>query len=393
MRGLFSFAGGACCVVGLALLAFRQGVSWPIAIMSFRMQDELLNPYKALPQRAYWRPAVADVGAFGLTELWTPKFRILPKDRIVTAGSCFAQHIGRALAARGYDWVNAEPAPPFLSAEDARRFNYGIFSFRTGNIYTPRMLRQWLELAFETREQPDEIWQRDGRFFDPLRPVIEPDGFASEAELRAARSTTLAALRAAVTGADVFVFTLGLTESWAHAETGLEYALCPGTVPGCAFDPEKHVFRNSGFRPLLRDMQAAIKLMRAKNPSLKILLTVSPVPLTATASAKHVLVATTYSKSVLRTLAGQLEAEVKGVDYFPSYEIITHPVFRGMFYGPNMRSVAPQGVECVMQHFFADQARVFGPVKARHRRKAAAAAAADPEDVTCEEELLGAFST
>ena len=64
-----------------------------------------------------------------------------------------------------------------------------------------------------------------------------------------------------------------------------------------------------------------------------------------------------------------------------------------MFYGPNMRSVAPQGVDCVMQHFFADQARVFGPVKARHRRKAAVPAATDPEDVTCEEELLGAFST
>ena len=391
MRGLFSCR-GVCCVTALALLAFevpRALFSWSRVV---GMSNEFQNPYQALAPRAYWRPAVADVGAFGLTELWTPKFRILPKDRIVTAGSCFAQHIGRALVARGYDWVNAEPAPPFLSAEDARRFNYGVFSFRTGNIYTPRMLRQWLELAFDLRDLPDEIWQQDGRFFDPLRPVIEPDGFASEGELRAARATTLAALRAAITGADVFVFTLGLTESWANAETGLEYALCPGTVPGCAFDPERHVFRNSGFRPLLREMQAAIKLMRAKNPALKILLTVSPVPLTATASAKHVLVATTYSKSVLRALAGQLEAEVKGVDYFPSYEIITHPVFRGMFYAPNMRNVAPQGVDCVMQHFFADQARIFGPVKARHRRKAQAAAA-DPDDVACEEELLGAFAT
>ncbi|MFD1195792.1 GSCFA domain-containing protein [Seohaeicola saemankumensis] len=356
------------------------------------MSDDLKNPYLGLEDRAYWRPAVADVGAFGLTGLWTPKFRILPKDRIVTAGSCFAQHIGRALVGRGYDWVDAEPAPPFLAAHDARRFNYGVFSFRTGNIYTPRMLRQWLELAFEQSDLPDEIWQQDGRFFDPLRPVIEPDGFASEAELRAARATTLAALRDAVTGADIFVFTLGLTESWANAETGLEYALCPGTVKGCAFDPEKHVFRNSGFRPLLRDMQAAIKLMRAKNPRLRILLTVSPVPLTATASGQHVLTATSYSKSVLRALAGQLEAETKAVDYFPSYEIITHPVFRGMFYAPNMRSVAPQGVETVMQHFFADQARVFGPVKARHRRKAAAIAV-DHDDVTCEEELLGAFAT
>ncbi|MCD1628155.1 MAG: GSCFA domain-containing protein [Paracoccaceae bacterium] len=356
------------------------------------MSVETANPYSGLGPNSFWRSGVANVGPFGLTELWTPKFRIVPKDRIVTAGSCFAQHIGRAMADRGYHWVDAEPAPPFLRAEDARRFNYGIFSFRTGNIYTPRMLLQWLELTFASRDLPDEIWQEGGRFFDPLRPVIEPEGFASLAELQAARSSTLASLRKAVTTANVFVFTLGLTESWVNTKTGLEYALCPGTVPGCRFDPEKHVFRNSGFRPLMRDMQAAIKLMRAHNPGLKILLTVSPVPLTATASRRHVLTATTLSKSVLRAVAGQLEAEMKFVDYFPSYEIITHPVFRGMFYAPNMRSVEAQGVATVMQHFFADQARVFGPVKKRQKRKPAAAVAGFNE-VKCEEELLGDLSS
>lgn len=355
------------------------------------MPVETANPYSGLGPDAFWRSAVADVGPFGLSGLWTPKFRIFPKDRIVTAGSCFAQHIGRALAERGYHWLDTEPAPPYLSKEDARRFNYGIFSFRTGNIYTPRMLRQWLELAFETRALPEEIWQAEGRFYDPLRPVIEPEGFASEAELRAARVCTLAALREAVTRANVFVFTLGLTESWVNIETGLEYALCPGTVKGCAFDPARHRFRNSGFRVLLRDMQGAIKLMRARNPGLRVLLTVSPVPLTATASGAHVLTATSYSKSVLRAVAGQLEQDSKFVDYFPSYEIITHPVFRGMFYAPNMRSVEPQGVATVMTHFFADQARVFGPVKLRHKRKMANDAA-DPHEVKCEEELLGRFA-
>ena len=359
--------------------------------MSVRMSVDPLNPYADLGPHAYWRSAVADVGPFGLTGLWTPKFRILPKDRIVTAGSCFAQHIGRALAARGYHWLDAEPAPPFLTEGEARRFNYGIFSFRTGNIYTPRMLRQWLELAFGVGQISDEVWQDGGRFFDPLRPVIEPDGFASEAELRAAREGTLAALREAVTTAKVFVFTLGLTEAWVNAQSGLEYALCPGTVRGATFDRAVHVFRNSGFRPLLRDMQAAIKLLRARNPALKVLLTVSPVPLTATASGQHVLTATSHSKSVLRALAGQLEAESSFVDYFPSYEIITHPVFRGMFYAPNMRSVEAQGVATVMQHFFADQARVFGPVKSRHKRKAAPGAVPF-EDVKCEEELLGALA-
>lgn len=349
------------------------------------------NPYKDLGPEAYWRSAVAEPGHYGVTGLWSPKFQVRGKDRIVTAGSCFAQHIGKALSARGYGWLDAEPAPPHLTAEDARRFNYGIFSFRTGNIYTPKMLLQWLKLAFDAGEVPDEVWQQDGRFYDPLRPVIEPDGFESEAEMRAARAATLAALRDAVKRADIFVFTLGLTESWENAQTGLQYALCPGTVAGCAFDPALHVFRNGGFRQLYKDLLAALKILRDANPKLRVLLTVSPVPLTATASGHHVLTATSYSKSVLRAVAGQVEAEQRWVDYFPSYEIITNPLFRGMFYEPNMRSVAPQGVATVMGHFFADQERVFGAPKKRTARKAHPAPA-NEGDVKCEEELLGAFA-
>lgn len=351
------------------------------------------NPYQDLGPNAYWRPAVAEAGPHGLTALWSPKFRIRPRDRIVTAGSCFAQHIGRALSGRGYQWYDAEPAPTYLTPDDANRFNYGIFSFRTGNIYTPKMLLQWLHLAFDAGEVPDEIWQQEGRFYDPLRPVIEPEGFASEDELRDARETTLAALRDAVTRAQVFVFTLGLTECWENRETGLQYAMCPGTTAGATFDPDRHEFRNGGFRTLYKELQQALRLMRAKNPDIKVLLTVSPVPLTATASGEHVLTATSYSKSVLRAVAGQMQAELKFVDYFPSYEIITHPVFRGMFYGPNMRSVEKTGVDTVMGHFFADQERVFGSVAPKKRKKIVAHVPdTSAEDVKCEEELLSAFA-
>lgn len=69
------------------------------------------NPYKELSAHAFWRTAVAERGAFGLENLWQPKYQIVKSDKIVTAGSCFAQHIGRALKARGYHWFDAEPAP------------------------------------------------------------------------------------------------------------------------------------------------------------------------------------------------------------------------------------------------------------------------------------------
>lgn len=102
----------------------------------------MTNPYTELPATAFWRTAVAEQEPMAIGGLWTPKYPIRPHHGIVTAGSCFAQHIGQALAARGYRWLDCEPAPMHLNKEDCREFNYGIFSFRTGNIYTAKMLLQ-----------------------------------------------------------------------------------------------------------------------------------------------------------------------------------------------------------------------------------------------------------
>ena len=350
----------------------------------------MTHPYQRLEAPAFWRSAVAEAGPFGLSELWTPKFPVQPDHTIVTAGSCFAQHLGRALVKRGYGWTDFEPAPPWLMGNLARQFGYGVFSARTGNIYTPTMLLQWLRLAFEEDPQPEEVWHSDGRYFDPLRPAIEPDGFDSPEEVLAARVATCAALRRAVESTDIFVFTLGLTECWYNLQTGLEYALCPGTVAG-TFDKSLHGFGNGNTRSVSRDLNEAIARLKQHNPDIRVLLTVSPVPLTATASGNHVMTATTYSKSVLRAVAGMTAEEKKFVDYFPSYEIITHPVFRGMFFAPNMRSVVPEGVNTVMRHFFADQARVFG-VQTPSAAPAQTLSQAEDMDVKCEEELLDAFA-
>ncbi len=353
----------------------------------------MTHPYESLQGSAFWRTAVAERHALHIDALWNPKFQVLPEHKIVTAGSCFAQHIGKALERRGYFWFDAEPAPSVLTPAEARRFNYGVFSFRTGNIYTARMLRQWMEFAFGIRELPDEVWQQGHRVVDPLRPAIEPSGFFDVDELQMSRQATLAAVRRAVREADVFVFTLGLTESWQNQEAGYEYAACPGTQAG-QFDPARDRFENQNFGAIHRDLTDVIKLLKTENPNIKILLTVSPVPLTATASGSHVLVATSQSKAVLRAVASDVVAHNANVDYFPSYEIITSPAFEGRFYDTNKRSVIPEGVSHVMETFFRDQKRIFGePAKSEPKRKRTARKAAETEmDVICEEEMLDAFA-
>ena len=356
-----------------------------------------MTPYDNLPAKAFWRLAVANRSMFDIDELWDPKFHIEPDDGVATFGSCFAQHIGRALKSRGYRWLISEPAPEDCPSELAIEFNYGIFTARTGNIYTTSLLNQWVEWAAGITEAPDEVWEMNGRFFDPFRPRIEPNGFESADELYKSRQQTLKAIESSIKSSQYFVFTLGLTESWINEGGGYEYPMCPGTVAG-EFDPEKHKFVNLSYGDIKRSLLKAINLMQQLNPSLKFILTVSPVPLTATNSGKHVAVATMASKSILRAVADQLSTNRDSIDYFPSYEIINSPVFKGAFFEPNQRSVNPYGVNFVMDSFFKCLDSKYGPsATARQepdiKQIPTTSMSADNEvDPTCDEMLLDNFA-
>lgn len=349
----------------------------------------MTTPYSQLPPRNFWKLAVDGRTPGQFESLWRPGIELLPTDRFATAGSCFAQHISRNLVAAKYSWTDSEPAPVWLTPEQARQFGYGVFSFRTGNIYTPALLRQWIEMALGLQAPSDEVWERDGRFFDPLRPAIEPRGYESAHECLHARAYTLKCIREALSKIDVMIFTLGLTESWRDAETGLWYPMCPGTLAG-TFDAARHRFYNLSHDEVVADIENAFSHLRAINPGVRLILTVSPVPLTATATDAHVLVATTYSKSVLRAAAGTLATRNPAIDYFPSFEIIAAHPSRGAFYDPNLRTVTPDGVATVMQHFFAglggapDQ-RAMPPATPQARED-------DERDIACEDEILAAFA-
>ncbi|WP_433385484.1 GSCFA domain-containing protein [Micromonospora sp. KLBMP9576] len=353
-----------------------------------------MNPYRSLPPRSFWRTAVAEPEMLAIEEVWTPKFAIDADDPVLTAGSCFARHLGPALLDEGMNWREAELPPPGLTEAERRARHYGAFSFRTGAIYTAATLRQWLTWALVDGPGPDDLWREGERFFDAYRPSVEPDGYASARTALAARHSTLTAMRAAIAEAGCLIFTLGLTEAWRDRITGTVHPVCPGTVRG-TFDAGRHAFHNFTVAEVHRDLDAVVALLRAANPRLRVLLTVSPVPLTATATGAHALSATTYSKSVLRAAAGQLAQEHEHVDYFPSYELITAVPFRGVFFAPNLRAVTPAGVAFVMRHFFDALDRARGgtgaadpaaPVPGRR-----VADAADGGDLYCDDAVLDRY--
>lgn len=359
------------------------------------MKSLIHNPYNNLPETAFWKTAVANKNMFDIEELWLPKFPLMRQHKVATFGSCFAQHIGKSLTRQGFSWLNTEPEPFGLSVENSKLFNYNIFSCRTGNIYTTSLLKQWVEWALQMKEPVKDCWSKDSRFFDPFRPNIEPNGFESNNEMIVSRQEAIGNFSKCIKQSDVFIFTLGLTESWFNQQHGYEYPMCPGTVAG-DFDSSQHVFLNQRFNFIRRNLEDAILMMRKENEKLRVILTVSPVPLTATNSQKHVLLATMESKSILRAVAGEMANDYDFVDYFPSYEIINSTPFKGVFFEANQRSVSQHGVNFVMNAFFKCLQMKYGDLgeKSSDKQKQAILEHEKSEDdVICEEMILEAFGS
>jgi hypothetical protein len=126
----------------------------------------------------------------------------------------------------------------------------------------------------------------------------------------------------------------------------------------------------------------------------RVILTVSPVPLVATFVNRHVLVSTIYSKSVLRVAAEQVVQAMPNTAYFPSYEIVTGHHFGYSLFEPDLRSIKPSGVAHVMSIF----ARHYLNATAAPKKEVAAPRPASPvvkdkefeelAKVVCEEEML-----
>lgn len=348
----------------------------------------MANPYEGLPDYQFWRRSVAEPAPAAVDPVVSVPFRLSKAERIVTAGSCFAQHVARHLKQHGFNHHVTEAGHPFVASVAAQN-GYGLFSARYGNVYTARQLLQLWQRAYGQFRPGEPAWKRpDGTFADPFRPQIQRIGFHSIAELEADRQAHLALVRRAFEEMEVFIFTLGLTEAWTATADGAVFPVAPGAVAG-AFDPARHGFVNFGVENVVQDLANFLLLARAKNPHFKLILTVSPVPLVATAEDRHVLVSTTYSKSVLRVAADYIVRDFANAAYFPAYEIVTGAFTRGRYFASDLRSVTEEGVGHVMSVFlrhFSDGAAAPAPAPPQ-----APPAVIDAEDlvrVQCEEEAL-----
>ena len=350
-------------------------------LMQRKHKKAAWNPYSNLTDAAFWRRSISSVSMEDVDPVYNPKFKINRTTSVATSGSCFAQHISNYLSQSGCNYLITEKSPVKMPKDEAISKNYGVYSTRSGNIYTTRQLVQLFDRAYGYFSPArDFLKGHKGEYIDTFRPQIQPLGFPSHQALLADRTKHLCAVREMFETCEVLVFTLGLTEGWCDKTDGSVFPVFPGAV-----SPDLGQDNVEFFNLTVEEIQADLINFREKlqsvNPSVRIILTVSPVPLIATFERRNVLVSTTYSKSALRVAADFMDRMYEDVMYFPSFEIITGSFNRGTYFDDDLRSVKTEGVNHVMRLFMKHCVAMDDSVDLSEALESAR--------IVCDEEIMG----
>jgi hypothetical protein len=255
------------------------------------------------------------------------------------------------LEGAGFEYLRTERRNPAFSYGGPENLGYENFSAAYGNIYTPRQLLQLLRRCLGSFRPAEDRWYTDAGVIDPFRPGLRYHAL-TDREFDLLGAQHLRAVRRVFEEAKVFIFTLGLTEAWISRLDGAVFPACPGTIAG-TFDEALHAFVNFSVDEVTSDLDAFVTELCALNRGVRIVLTVSPVPLVATATGKHVLASSTYSKAVLRASAEEIVRRHAFVSYFPAFEIVTGPQAPDAYLEADRRSVTQEAIATVMTAFLA----------------------------------------
>ena len=271
-------------------------------------------------RRARWSSVADELSA----ELWpevSPSFRLRPGQTVFTIGSCFARNIESNLAALGCRVPMLDlrlPPEEFDGQPNSAMNKFHPPAFRQGMEWTARIYDRdgkvcWADceaLAFEVD---------DGLYFDlDMAGTTAPATKARFIE----RRQHIYDIFAQAFDAECLMMTPGLIEAWRDKQTGL-FTQGPPYHKRMLATPERWAFEVLSYPRCLDNMLAALDVVRARNPGVKVLVTTSPVPISLTFTGRDIAIANAHSKAVLRAVCDAVTLEREGVDYFPSYEMVT----------------------------------------------------------------------
>ncbi|MDE5622774.1 MAG: GSCFA domain-containing protein [Alistipes sp.] len=231
--------------------------------------------------------------------------------RILTLGSCFAEHIAGQLAAAKFRVVSNPTGILFNPLSVVAALRGYAAPVRREELHTDG--ERWFHYGFH------------GDFSDR-----DPD--AALRRMNEAREAGVAALAAA----DRVIVTFGT--AWVYERQGEVVANCHRR-PAAEF-----VRRRLTVGEIVEAVAGAVEGALAGK---RIILTVSPVRHLGDGLAGNAL-----SKAVLRLAAEELAARCGEVEYFPAFEILTDDLRDYRFYADDLVHPAPQAVAYIREKFF-----------------------------------------
>lgn len=269
-----------------------------------------------------------------------PKFRLDESDRFFCIGSCFARNIEEHLIYQGVNVLSKSIFSP--RDECPARTNGFVNKFTT---YSMLNELEWVlnepELDDACFEQVNGLW-RDLQLAPTIPGVSRDRAYARRRYLTRDYFSRIAS-------ASVVVLTLGLNEVW-YDHASQRYLNAAPSFFAARREPDRFEVQITDVAGNLVQLEQIRSLLERLNPAAKIIVTVSPVPLSETFSGKDVVVANLFSKSALRVTAQLFAARHDNIDYFPSYDMVAMSP-RARAYGDDCLHVSDRVVGRIMQMF------------------------------------------
>ncbi len=273
---------------------------------------------------------------------YSPKFPISESDSFFCVGSCFARNVEEQLLYRGLTVLSRRLISPGAEWPGARP-NGLVNKFTTHSILNEV---RWLKGAPVVDERMF-VQDSDGHWADlHLAATARPVSLERAIERR---SYLLRDYFPQMLKADVLVVTLGLNEVWWDNESGLHLNAAPSRRDVRAA-PDRFRLEVTTVADNLQALEQIREGLRGLKPDLRIVITVSPVPLDISFTGQDPVVANARSKAVLRVSAEEFALAHDDVDYFPSYEMVSLAP-RTAAYAPDCRHVADATVDVVIGKF------------------------------------------
>ena len=250
-------------------------------------------------------------------EGYQPKRPPIGKDsKVVAFGSCFAAHFAEWLALNGYN----------------QEFTASCRSILRNPFENAAVIAQLFRWAFGELDPQDVLW------------------VTNEKQRLFATEERRDAVRKVLSEADVFVTTLSMSEIWYDSITGEPLWRVATTD---THDPQRHAFKVSSFAETLQSLET-IERIRAKwLPNLKIVYTMSPLPIATTFRQISPVVANTASKAIVRAALDEFLRSRDDLNetyfYFPAYELV-NTFFTNPFQTDH-RHLYDYGVDAVLSLF------------------------------------------